>query len=125
MSALKKSTLEKIGSETNPVSITPEYDIYIFYPQKQPGGPDWERKHTTPCVKQARLHAEELIQTNSYPKVEIRKKYFDARRERKIDCAVKIYGQNAKHKKSEQVAIILVMICAAMVAASIYIFLKP
>ncbi len=112
MAAVKK--IVRHDERTEQITVTPEYNIYIFYPQKRQDGPDWERTHTTLCAKQARLHAEELMQTNSYPKVEIRKKYFDARKDCKVDCAVKIYEKNPERNWSRIALVAALMAMAAM-----------
>ncbi len=113
--------LKKYDERAKQLDIIPKYDVYIFHPQKQAGMRlDWEWRHTTPCIKQARQHAEELMQTNAYPKVEIRKKYFDRYRARQVDCAVKIYGTKADRKKWLRIA----LVAAVMFMSGMFLFLK-
>ena len=120
MAALKKSDEQTIG-----LTIKPKYDVYIFHPPSEfRQNPDWERKHTTPCIKQARLHAEELMQTNNYPKVEIQKKYFDAKKDCAASCTMKVYEKNRAARPYKMIAGALLIACVIILCA-IMVILNP
>ena len=69
----------------------PNYEIYIFHPSSS-GAQPWERKHTTQNPRMAMRRAAILHESRAYRRVEVRKKYFDVRKDRHIDARVKVYG---------------------------------
>ncbi len=117
------AALKKTDERTIQLSITPEYDVYIFHPPSEHRhSHDWERKHTTSCIKQARRHAEELLQTNNYPKVEIQKKYFDARRECAASCTMKIYEKNPEVDQYKIIALAVVIVGTIIILTAFALF---
>lgn len=120
------AALKKQDEQTIQLPIKPEYNVYIFHPPAAfRRNPDWERKHTTPCIKQARRHAEELMQTNHYPKVEIQKKYFDTRRECTTSCTMKVYEKNTAKPYKIMTGTLLVMCTIILCAALLILNLIP
>lgn len=92
-------TAFKDSSETNMESAVPEYNIYVFHGHPLAGRHHWERRHTTHCVRQAKNFADELYKTRTYPKIEIKKKYFDPRAARQVDSTLKIYQAEGRPKE--------------------------
>jgi hypothetical protein len=114
----------KLNKRTVELSITPQYDIYIFKSSNSHNSPVWERKYITSCPKQARRHAEELLQTNAYQKVEIQKRYFDTRNECIVTCTVKIYEQKSKKDAGKIFSGLLLAASIAMLTAAVF-FINP
>lgn len=101
-------------------TIAAAYDIYIYHGPDTHAGRPWERCHTTQCVKQARQHAEELHQTNTYPRIEIKMKYFDSKKDRAVNRTLKIYEKNKRKSLHRIVAIGLALLCAVILGGLVY-----
>lgn len=74
-----------------------EYAVYIFHrpsPKNDNEHPNWEKRHTTFSLRVATRKAENLISTQAYERVEIKKKFFDRRTARNVHKTLKIYKEN-------------------------------
>ena len=78
-------------------SVRPEYSVYVFHrpDDVQKGQSDWEKKRVTRSKYKAMRLAEKLHGSDSYSKVEIKKKAFDARYAKIIDRTLKIYSSQS------------------------------
>lgn len=69
-----------------------EYSIYVYhYPEDIEGGhSDWEKVAVTDCIQEAANKAQALYDSRTFKKVEIKKKYFDAKYQRVVDATYKV-----------------------------------
>jgi len=90
-------------------SAAAEYSVYVYlYPQDiENGHTDWEMKMTTDCIQDAVNQAQTFHDSHSYKKVEIKKKYFDAKYERIIDATYKIFQEKKRVSRSARVLALL------------------
>jgi hypothetical protein len=70
-----------------------EYSVYIFHRQAHLNDNHitWEKRHTTSNIHRAYKQAENLFNSDAYEKVEIKRKFFDARAKCRIDQTLKIF----------------------------------
>ena len=74
-----------------------EYSVYVFHhplPQRD-SVRAWERKGQTANRDEALQQAEGLHQSRAYHSIEVKKKFFDMRRQRIVNRTVKIYHNGA------------------------------
>jgi len=84
-----------------------EYTIYTFdMPKpKQKGDNSWKKHTTTDDMSKAMAEAESLHGTQKFQKIEVKKKFFDQKKNRVVDMTLKTF--EAKPKKD----MTLVLVC--------------
>ncbi|MFA5592861.1 MAG: hypothetical protein WC989_06080 [Micavibrio sp.] len=70
-----------------------EYTIYTFeMPERsQKGENSWKKHATHEDMVLAMKEAEGLYQTQKYEKIEVKKKFFDQKKNRTVDMTLKVY----------------------------------
>lgn len=108
-----------------------EYSVYIFH-RHQPQNDNhinqyvpWEKRHTTTNIRKAYRKAIDLFNSHEYERVEIKKKFFDPRKECNIDKTLKIFTESGKRPVGLPIALMtsLAIVCMAMV--TIILIQKP
>ncbi len=90
-----------------------EYSIYAYHhpANKKEGQNDWEMIHQTTNMEEAMKKAEALHESGDYHKVEVKKKYFDEKNNRKIDMTLKLYEGSAKQPIGTGILVALALAC--------------
>lgn len=74
-----------------------EYSVYVFHDGKSKKGKDkWEKVSVTENMDKAMKSAEDLINNRTYPKVEVKKKFFDEKNNRTVDVTLRVLEGKAK-----------------------------
>lgn len=75
-----------------------EYTIYTFdMPQpKQKGENSWKKHSSLDDMTRAISEAESLHETRKYQKIEVKKKFFDQKKNRTVDMTLKVYESRPK-----------------------------
>lgn len=76
-----------------------EYTIYTFDMPvaKKKGDINWKKHSTITDMAKAMAEAETLLETRKFQKIEVKKKFFDQKKNRAVDMTLKVY--EAKPKK--------------------------
>ena len=92
-----------------------EYSIYVYhYPEDiEDGHTDWERKAVTHCIQDAINQGQILFDSKSFKKVEIKKKYYDARYDRVIDATYKVFQDKKRVSRRSGVWSLFALSCFA------------
>lgn len=92
-----------------------EYTIYTFdmSAPKQKGDSSWKKHATLEDMGKAMSEAENLHQTQKFQKVEVKKKFFDQKKNRTVDMTLKIFEANPKKDYSVLIAVILAVLGGA------------
>ena len=99
---------------------TIEYSVYVFHDAKSKKSKStWEMVDVTPNMDKALNYAEELISKRAYPKVEVKKKFFDEKNNRTVDVTLKVLETKVKRALDtiEWLAIAVILGAAAFGAA--------
>lgn len=75
-----------------------EYSVYVYHHpvNKKEGQNDWEMLDQTTNMDEAMKMAEGYQESGDYQKIEVKKKYFDEKNNRKIDMTLKVLENNPK-----------------------------
>ncbi len=75
-----------------------EYTIYTFdMPSpKQKGDNSWKKHSTLEDMMKAMVEAQSLHETQKYQKIEVKKKFFDQKKNRTVDMTLKIFESTPK-----------------------------
>lgn len=75
-----------------------EYTIYTFDmpAPKQKGENSWKKHATLEDMTKAMDEAESLHQTQKFQKIEVKKKFFDQKKNRTVDMTLKVYESSPK-----------------------------
>ena len=75
-----------------------EYTIYTFDMPvpKQKGENSWKKHATLEDMSKAMSEAENLHQTQKFKKIEVKKKFFDQKKNRTVDMTLKIFESSPK-----------------------------
>ena len=75
-----------------------EYTIYTFeHPvQKQKGDIVWKKHATSGDAASAVFEAQNLYDSQKFHKIEVKKKFFDAKKNRAVDETYKVFGTKNK-----------------------------
>ncbi len=86
-----------------------EYTIYTFDmpAPKQKGQNSWKKHVTMDDMSKAMVEAENLHQTQKYQKVEVKKKFFDQKKNRTVDMTLKIFESEPKKDYSTILLVLL------------------
>ncbi len=101
-----------------------EYTIYTFDmpTPKQKGQNSWKKHSTSMDMGKVMVEAENLHQTQKFQKVEVKKKFFDQKKNRTVDMTLKIF-ETAPKKDFTTILLILLGIvgCGGAFAASFFL----
>ena len=75
-----------------------EYTIYTFDmpTPKQKGDNSWKKHSSLDDMTKAMSEAENLHQSRKYQKIEVKKKFFDQKKNRTVDMTLKIFESTPK-----------------------------
>jgi len=75
-----------------------EYTIYTFdmANAKQKGDNSWKKHSSLDDMTKAMSEAENLHQSRKYQKIEVKKKFFDQKKNRTVDMTLKIFESTPK-----------------------------
>ena len=92
-----------------------EFSIYVYhYPEDiEDKHTDWEMMAVTTCIQEAVNTAQSLYDTNDFKKVEIKKKYFDAKYQRVIDATYKVFQKKRRVSRRSRVMALFGVSCFA------------
>jgi hypothetical protein len=101
-----------------------EYTIYTFdMPMaKQKGDNSWKKHATLDDMGKAMNEAESLHQSQKYQKIEVKKKFFDQKKNRVVDMTLKIYESTPK-KDYTTVLLVLLAVAGSVGAFALSFFL--
>ena len=80
---------------------------------KQKGDNSWKKHATLEDMGKAMSEAENLHQTQKFQKVEVKKKFFDQKKNRTVDMTLKIFEANPKKDYTVLIAVILAVLGGA------------
>lgn len=83
-----------------------EYTIYTFdMPSaKQKGDNSWKKHATLEDMTKAMIEAESLYQSQKFQKIEVKKKFFDQKKNRVIDMTLKVFESSPKKDRTILIA---------------------
>ena len=92
-----------------------EYSVYVYHndDKKKKGGKPWEMVSVTENMDKAFKSAEELIGSREYPKVEVKKKFFDEKNNRTVDITLKVLEGKVKKPIGVGTLTLIALICGA------------
>lgn len=105
-----------------------EYTIYTFdMPKaKQKADSSWKKHSTLDDMGRAMNEAESLHQTQKYQKIEVKKKFFDQKKNRVIDMTLKVYESKPRKDNTMMIAAMVAVIGGAVAfAASFFLTQAP
>lgn len=90
-----------------------EYSIYTFdMPSgKQKGESKWQKHSTLDDMIKAMVEAQNLYDSEKYQKIEVKKKFFDQKKNRTVDMTLKVYERTQKKDYSTIIAIGFALFC--------------
>lgn len=90
-----------------------EYTIYTFDmpTPKQKGENSWQKHATLDDMAKAMGDAEELHLTQKYHKVEVKKKFFDQKKNRTVDMTLKVFENKVKKDHTILIVVIAALVC--------------
>jgi len=94
-----------------------EYTIYTYDmpTPKQKGDNSWKKHSTGQDMGKAMEEAEQLSETKKFQKVEVKKKFFDQKKNRTVDMTLKVF--ETERRKDYSILIITVLTVVAGLAA--------
>lgn len=89
-----------------------EYTIYTFDMPvpKQKGDNSWKKHATLEDMAKAMTEAETLHQTQKFQKIEVKKKFFDQKKNRVVDMTLKIFETTPKKDYTFAIAIFMALL---------------
>ena len=90
-----------------------EYTIYTFeQPLKQQKGDIvWKKHGTSEDVQSALSEAQSLYDSRKFHKIEVKKKFFDPRKNRSVDQTFKVFGKRGKPDLRKVMMVGIVVLC--------------
>ncbi len=103
-----------------------EYTIYTFDMPKagQKGESKWQKHTTLDDMIKAMVEAQNLYDSEKYLKIEVKKKFFDQKKNRVVDMTLKVFERDAKKDYSTIIAIIFAVVCGVGAVAASFLFTK-
>src|SRR5690606_8168182 len=91
-----------------------EYTIYTFDMPvpKQKGENSWKKYATLEDMTKAMSEAESLLQTQKFQKIEVKKKFFDQKKNRTVDMTLKVFESSPKKDYTILIVAILAVLGA-------------
>lgn len=105
-----------------------EYTIYTYDmpAPNQKGENAWKKHATLDDMTKAMSEAESLHQTQKYQKIEVKKKFFDQKKNRAVDMTLKVFETTPKKDYSIIIIVIGSILCGiAAFAASFFLTQQP
>ncbi len=102
-----------------------EYTIYTFDRPiaNQRGGHTWKKHVTIPDMHMALLEAQTLYQTRKFQKIEIKKKFFDEKKNRAVDMTLKTYESTPRRSYRPYILGFLAVLCMLGLVGCLFSFL--
>lgn len=92
-----------------------EYSVYVFHdPKSKKAQSKWEKVEVTNNMDKAMKSAEDLIEKRVYPKVEVKKKFFDEKNNRTVDITLKVLEGKVKRSMGTIDWVLIAIICGAL-----------
>lgn len=90
-----------------------EYTIYTYdMPKaKQKSDNSWKKHATLEDMGKAMNEAETLHQTQKFQKIEVKKKFFDQKKNRTVDMTLKIFESNPKKDYTIVIVACMAILC--------------
>lgn len=90
-----------------------EYSIYTYDMPRpgQKGESKWQKHVTLDDMIKAMVEAQNLYDSEKFQKIEVKKKFFDQKKNRVVDMTLKVYERDLKKDHSTMIAIIFALIC--------------
>ena len=90
-----------------------EYSIYTFdMPKpKQKGQTKWQKHATLDDMIKAMAQAQSLYESEKFQKIEVKKKFFDQKKNRTVDMTLKVFECTPKKDHSTAIAIGFALFC--------------
>jgi hypothetical protein len=103
-----------------------EYTIYTFDMPRpnQKGDNSWQKHAVLEDMSKAMNEAETLHATKKYQKVEVKKKFFDQKKNRVVDMTLKTYEVKPKKDFTILIAIIMAVLGAVGAFAASFLLTK-
>ena len=100
-----------------------EYTIYTFDMPKarQKGDHSWKKHATLEDMVKAMNEAETLHQTQKFQKIEVKKKFFDQKKNRTVDMTLKIFEANPKKDYTIAIVAGMALLCGIGAFAASFI----
>jgi tRNA U38,U39,U40 pseudouridine synthase TruA len=96
-----------------------EYTIYTFdMPVSGKGENAWKKHASLEDMDKAIKEAEGLHQTKKYQKIEVKKKFFDQKKNRTVDMTLKVFESKPKKDRTIVIAILVAVIGGALAFAT-------
>lgn len=105
-----------------------EYTIYTFDMPvpKQKGDNNWKKHATLEDMSKAMQEAEGLLKTQKFQKIEVKKKFFDQKKNRTVDMTLKVFETMPKKDYTIAIVIVASILCGAgAFAASFFLTHSP
>jgi len=99
-----------------------EYTIYTFdLPKgKQKGQSQWKKQATIEDMDKALAEAQKLYESEKYQKIEVKKKFFDVKKNRNVDMTLKVYELKPKKDMTGVFVMLFAVLCGAGAFALTY-----
>ncbi|PZQ44424.1 MAG: hypothetical protein DI551_10165 [Micavibrio aeruginosavorus] len=103
-----------------------EYTIYTFDmpAPKQKGSNSWKKHATLDDMMRAINEAETLHQSQKFQKIEVKKKFFDQKKNRTVDMTLKTFESSPKKDYSTILFVIGGLVCALGAFAASFFLTK-
>ncbi len=103
-----------------------EYTIYTFDMPvpKQKGDNSWKKHATLDDMGKAMSEAESLLESKKFQKIEVKKKFFDQKKNRVVDMTLKIFETSPKKDYTVLIAVFMALIGGLAAFAACFFFTK-
>lgn len=103
-----------------------EYSVYVYHDKsKKKGGKPWEMIGVTQDMNKALKSAEDLIDSREYPKVEVKKKFFDEKNNRTVDITLKVLEGRVRKPIGAVLLTVFAVLCGAAAFGLAFYFGGP
>lgn len=101
-----------------------EYTIYTYdMPSPgQKGDSKWQKHSTIDDMIKAMVEAQKLYDTEKFQKIEVKKKFFDQKKNRVVDMTLKVYERERKKDHSTVIAVVFALVCGVGAFAASFFF---
>ena len=103
-----------------------EYTIYTFDmpAPKQKGDNSWKKHATLEDMSKAMQQAEALYVSRKFQKIEVKKKFFDQKKNRTVDMTLKIFESSPKKDYTIIVAVVMAILAGLGAFAASFFLTK-
>ncbi len=90
-----------------------EYSIYTYdMPSPgQKGESKWQKHSTVDDMIKAMVQAQGLYDSEKFQKIEVKKKFFDQKKNRVVVMTLKVFERSPKKDNSTMIAIVFALVC--------------